>query len=62
VLVCELDMGGGQDCGRPAIFKVMAGPGYSSELKAFYACPDHPQDLYDDLVQAGFRVQEPTPL
>jgi hypothetical protein len=59
--ICELDMGDGHDCGLPAVYVVWAGP-YGSDLKPFYACQDHPQQLYMDLTQDGFRVQEPTPL
>lgn len=60
--LCELDIGEGLlDCGRPAVFVVWAGP-YGSDLKPFYACPEHPGDLYDDLAQVGFQVREPSPL
>lgn len=50
-----------EDCGQPAVFVVRAGP-LGSDLKPFYACPDHPQELYADLVQMGWRVQEPSPI
>lgn len=58
---CELQMDDHEDCGQPAVFVVRAGP-LGSDLKPFYACPDHPQELYADLVQMGWRVQEPSPI
>lgn len=56
---CDLQVDAGVDCGRPAVYVVRASPGIG-ELKPFYACPEHPQTLYTDLVGMGWRVQEPT--
>jgi hypothetical protein len=58
---CDLLMDDAEDCGRQPVYVVWASPG-DADLKPFYACTEHPYELYEDLVRMGWRVQEPTPL